>query len=126
MDDGTAQLLISALIQSMATIWAIIFGLTRGLHEFLDMKKRQFKEDHPDGTIRGIGITGHKIDKSDLFMITAMNVTLFLSVLCGIFALVLFRTDFLMYLEIGFSLDSIALLVVYMALWIPNLNSSDI
>jgi len=130
MDDGTAQLLISAIIQSMATIWVIIFGLILGLHDFLDRKKKQFKEEHPDNIIstqnRNVIITNHKISASDKIMLMSMNITMPLSILCGILALIFFRTDFLIYLEIAFAIISILLLMIYIGLWLKNLNHSNL
>ncbi|MCX6664062.1 MAG: hypothetical protein NTZ75_07430 [Euryarchaeota archaeon] len=130
MDDGTAQLLISAIIQSMATIWVIIFGLILGLHDFLDKKKKQFKEEHPDNMIStstgNILITNHRTSASDKIMLMSMNIIMPLSILCGILALIFFRNDFLIYLEIAFAIISILLLMTDIAMWLKNLNHSNL
>jgi hypothetical protein len=129
MDDGTIHWLISAIIQSMATIWAIIFGLTLGLHEFLDRKKKQFEERHPDKTISTnygeIKIARYRISTEDKVLLLLMNLTMPLSIFSGIFSMIFFRNDFLIYSAVLFALISIILLMIYITLWIKNINHSD-
>jgi sterol desaturase/sphingolipid hydroxylase (fatty acid hydroxylase superfamily) len=121
MDNNTAYWLISSLIQSMAAIWAIIFGLVLGLHEFLERRLQELRKEEQKISNIITHQLKYRISTSNKILLLLMNVTLFLSLVSGILALVLFRSDFLIYSQIVFSVVSIFLLVIIISLWILHI-----
>ena len=97
MDDNTALWLLSALLQSMATVYSL----------FLIVYFYMFK-NHILGKM-------DEISKKDIWYIYTIiwfNIKIVLAIICCILGLILFRNDILIYLAILFSIMAISTLAI--------------
>ena len=103
IDDSTARFLLSTIVQSIAAIWAIFFGLFLAFRDRILELRNKIK--HPKGKI-------HLDDYIKGFLIV-INIFIFLTLVFGILAFLFFRDDGLINLTVFFFILSIGSLVIY-------------
>jgi hypothetical protein len=103
LNNDTAQWLLSTIVQSMAAIWALFFGLFIVLREMILDRRQQIND--PRGNI-------HLSDNVKIFL-CSINIWIFSSILFGILGLYFFRDEGLIVLTVLFAVFSIMVLVVY-------------
>ncbi len=108
VDDVTARFLLTTIVQSMAAIWAIFFGLFIVFREMI--LNRRERVNNPIGRI-------HLDDRVKIFLLIT-NVLIFASIFFGSLGLFFFKDDGLINLTVFFSILSIVLLVSYFTYFI--------
>jgi len=103
IDDSTAHFLLTTIVQSIAAIWAIFFGLFIVFRErILELRGNV---QHPRGNV-------HLDDFIKGFLVL-INIYIFLTLFFGIFGFVLFKNIEILSLSVTFFIVTILLLVVY-------------